>query len=91
MVLGFLALFIAVIPALAVAEWLRWWLGNWEYLLVQAVVLYFALSIRGLTEHGRVPEECRQGLVLQFLAQLALSPAPRLEALLLTSYHKILK
>ena len=61
MVLGFLALFIAVIPVLAAAEWLRWWLGNWEYLLVQAVVLYFALSIRGLTEHGRAVSDALHG------------------------------
>ncbi len=61
MVLGFLALLIVVIPVLAVAEWLRWWLGSWEYLLVQAVVLYFALSIRGLTEHGREVSDALHG------------------------------
>jgi len=61
MVLGFLGLLIAVIPVLAVAEWLRWWLGDWEYLLVQAVVLYFALSIRGLTEHGRAVSDALHG------------------------------
>jgi len=51
--LGLLALFVVVMPVLAAAELLRWVLGSWEYLLVQAVVLYLALSIRGLTEHGR--------------------------------------
>lgn len=61
MMLGFLALLIVVIPVLAVAEWLRWWLGSWEYLLVQAVVLYFALSIRGLTEHGRAVSDALHG------------------------------
>jgi adenosylcobinamide-phosphate synthase len=51
--LGLLGLVIIVLPVLAAAELLRWGLDGWEYLLFQAVVLYFALSIRGLTEHGR--------------------------------------
>ncbi|WP_297797839.1 adenosylcobinamide-phosphate synthase CbiB [uncultured Marinobacter sp.] len=51
--LGLLGVLIVVLPVLVVAESLRWALDGWTYLLLQAVVLYFALSIRGLTEHGR--------------------------------------
>ncbi len=50
---GFLGVLILVLPVLMVAELLRWTLNGWAYLLLQAVVLYFVLSIRGLTEHGR--------------------------------------
>lgn len=51
--LGLLGILIIVLPVLMVAELLRWSLAGWLYLLLQAVVLYLALSIRGLTEHGR--------------------------------------
>lgn len=70
-VLGILALIITVIPVLAVAELLRCLLGSWEYMLVQASVLYFSLSIRGLTEHGRaVSDKLRVGDIENARAQV---------------------
>ncbi|WP_339753567.1 adenosylcobinamide-phosphate synthase CbiB [uncultured Marinobacter sp.] len=51
--LGFLGVLILALPLLMVAELLRWTLNGWVHLLLQVVVLYFMLSIRGLTEHGR--------------------------------------
>lgn len=53
MALGLLAVMIVVLPVLLVAELLRWMLQDWVYLLLEVLVLYLALSIRGLTEHGR--------------------------------------
>jgi len=50
---GLLGVLIIVLPVLAVAELLRWMLSEWPYLLLEVVVLYVALSIRGLMEHGR--------------------------------------
>ncbi|MDX1553849.1 MAG: adenosylcobinamide-phosphate synthase CbiB [Marinobacter sp.] len=55
--LGLAGVLIVVLPVLAVAEILRWTLNGWLYLLLQVVVLYFALSIRGLTEHGHAVSE----------------------------------
>ncbi|MEP1215452.1 MAG: adenosylcobinamide-phosphate synthase CbiB [Marinobacter sp.] len=51
--MGLLGVLVVVFPVLFVAEMLRWALNGWLYLLLQVVVLYFALSIRGLKEHGR--------------------------------------
>lgn len=55
--LGFLGLLLLILPVLGVAEWLRWLLDGWLYAVLQTVVLYLALSIRGLTEHGRAVSE----------------------------------
>lgn len=55
--LGLAGVLIVVLPVLSVAEMLRWTLNGWLYLLLQVAVLYFALSIRGLTEHGRAVSE----------------------------------
>lgn len=63
--LGLSGLLIIVIPVLVVAELLRWMLGGWEYLVLQAVVLYFALSIRGLTEHGKAVADALHGSDLE--------------------------
>ncbi|MEQ8186035.1 adenosylcobinamide-phosphate synthase CbiB [Marinobacter salarius] len=51
--LGFLGALVLVLPLLMVTELLRWGLNGWLYLVLQVVVVYFVLSIRGLTEHGR--------------------------------------
>lgn len=53
MSLGLLGLLAAVLPVLILAELLRFTLSGWAYLLFQIVVLYAAIAIRGLTEHGR--------------------------------------
>ncbi len=58
---GFLGVLILVLPVLMVAELLRWTLNGWVYLLLQVVVLYAALSIRGLTEHGRAVSDALHG------------------------------
>ncbi|MEX2475758.1 adenosylcobinamide-phosphate synthase CbiB [Marinobacter sp.] len=55
--LGLLGVLIIVLPVLMMAELLRWTFNEWAYLLLQVVVLYLALSIRGLTEHGRAVSE----------------------------------
>ncbi|MDX1457097.1 MAG: adenosylcobinamide-phosphate synthase CbiB [Marinobacter sp.] len=60
MTLGLAGLLIVVLPVLWVAEMLRWALNGWLYLWLQVVVLYLALSIRGLTEHGRAVSEALQ-------------------------------
>ncbi|KPP96987.1 adenosylcobinamide-phosphate synthase CbiB [Marinobacter sp. HL-58] len=54
---GLLGLLLVVSPVLLVAELLRWLLADWGYLMLQVLVLYLALSIRGLTEHGRAVSE----------------------------------
>lgn len=59
--LGSAGLLIVIVPLLVAVELLRWMLGSWEYTLMQAVVLYFALSIRGLTEHGRSVSDALHG------------------------------
>lgn len=59
--LGLLGVLIIVLPVLIVAELLRWTLNGWVYLLLQTLVLYLALSIRGLTEHGRAVSDALHG------------------------------
>ncbi|MDK8462176.1 adenosylcobinamide-phosphate synthase CbiB [Marinobacter sp. SS13-12] len=59
--LGLLGVLIVVIPVLTVAEALKWATDGWAYRLLEALVLYFALSIRGLTEHGRAVSAALHG------------------------------
>nr|WP_150994721.1 MULTISPECIES: adenosylcobinamide-phosphate synthase CbiB [Marinobacter] len=50
---GLLGLLVLVLPVLVAAELLRSVLAGWVFLLLEIIVLYLTLSIRGLTEHGR--------------------------------------
>jgi len=59
--LGFLGMLAAVLPVLILAELLRFSLSGWVYPLFQMVVLYAAISIRGLTEHGRAVSDALHG------------------------------
>ena len=51
-VLGGFALCVLVLPLLFMSVWLSAALEGYWLLLAQAVALYFAVSLRGLTEHG---------------------------------------
>lgn len=59
--MGLLGVLTVVLPVLAVTELLRWTLNGWAYLLLQVAVLYLALSIRGLIEHGRAVSDALHG------------------------------
>lgn len=59
--LGFLGMLAAVLPVLILAELLRFSLSGCVYPLFQMVVLYAAISIRGLTEHGRAVSDALHG------------------------------
>ena len=52
MLKGLAALLIVTLPVLVVAVWLAMVLDGWWLLVAQAVVLWLAISLRGLTEHG---------------------------------------
>ncbi|AKO51144.1 cobalamin biosynthesis protein CobD [Marinobacter psychrophilus] len=52
LILGTLALCSLVLPLLLLTIWLSAVLSGFWLLLVQATALYFALSLRGLAEHG---------------------------------------
>lgn len=59
--LGLLGVLIVVIPVLMVAAALKWATDGWAYLLLEALVLYLAVSIRGLTEHGQAVSSALHG------------------------------
>lgn len=59
--LGLLGVLIVVIPVPMAAEALKWAADGWAYLLLEALVLYLALSIRGLTEHGQAVSAALHG------------------------------
>jgi adenosylcobinamide-phosphate synthase len=61
---GWLALLIVTLPILGVAVWLATALAGLWLLVAQALVLWLAISLRGLSEHGRAVAEplCRGDL-----------------------------
>jgi adenosylcobinamide-phosphate synthase len=62
LVLGTLALCALVLPLLLIALWLSVALDGVWLLLAQAIAVYFAISLRGLSEHGlAVAEPLRRG------------------------------
>lgn len=52
MLAGSVALLIVILPILGVVVWLSIVLDGWWLLITQAVVLWLAISLRGLAEHG---------------------------------------
>ncbi|HAB90835.1 MAG TPA: cobalamin biosynthesis protein [Pseudomonas sp.] len=52
MLKGSAALLLVTLPILGVAVWLSMLLDSFWLLITQAIVLWLALSLRGLTEHG---------------------------------------
>lgn len=54
---GLFSVFLLTAPFLGVAIWLSATLDGWLLVLIKAVVLWLALSLRGLAEHGRAVAE----------------------------------
>lgn len=54
---GSVALLLVTLPILGVAVWLSMLLDGFWLLITQAIVLWLALSLRGLTEHGMAVAE----------------------------------
>ncbi len=62
MLAGSVALLIVILPILGVVVWLSIVLDGWWLLITQAVVLWLAISLRGLAEHGlAVAQPLRKG------------------------------